>query len=370
MTVSILDNDHVLNLVAAILEGPATETESTLRAFFAPEQVEVDDLYRLGSGLGPARVIGPPSGYGSIGTGSEETTAIVMRRGRLSTADLAAMPHLKLIQRLGSGRDIVDLEAAAARGIEVVFVPRPSLDWTAEHAILLMLALRKNLILGDRIVRRGELGVRSTVPARRGDNIAAPTEAAYNWAGMAGLSGLSGQTLGIVGMGEVGRRVADRARAFGMTVIYTSRSPVTSATGGGDALQQVEMPELLARSDIVSLHVPGTAENRGLVDAAFLKSMRSNALLINTSRGSLIDEDALYSALRSGQIAGAGLDVHATEPRSQPDRFAKLESTVMTPHVAAGSRTTVVSEIAAIFDGLRRHGRALAAQTKTRRDDR
>jgi lactate dehydrogenase-like 2-hydroxyacid dehydrogenase len=341
---SILDNDHVLSLVSAVMTGPSEASNRILRNFFAPEEVDLLELYRMRTGIAETRVVEPPPEYGSTSTPPADTTAIVLRRGRLSAADMDTMPELRLIQRLGSGRDVVDVDAASARGIEVDFIARRSLEWTAEHALLLMLALRKKLVLGDRIVREG-----AAADAYPGT---ASVDSAYNWAALNGISGLAGQTLGIVGMGEVGSLVAARARAFGMEVIYVSKEP---ALPSPDSLEKVEMAELLKRSDIVSLHVPATADNHGMIDSRFLQAMRQDALLINTSRGSLIDEDALHDALESGRLAGAGLDVHAQEPRGFGDKISALDTVVLTPHIAAGSRTAVLPEIAALLDNLRRH---------------
>jgi phosphoglycerate dehydrogenase-like enzyme len=176
---------------------------------------------------------------------------------------------------------------------------------------------------------------------------------AYNWAGISGIGGLFGKTLGIVGLGEVGSIAAGMARAFGMRVLYCNRNRLPAAQEAKLAVEYAPIGTLLAASDFVSLHATNIPENRGLIGAATFAAMKPAAFFINTARGPIVDEDALYDALTTGMIAGAGLDVHTVEPRPTPDKLATLRNVILTPHIAGGSRKGVMLEIEAILDNCR-----------------
>jgi phosphoglycerate dehydrogenase-like enzyme len=166
-----------------------------------------------------------------------------------------------------------------------------------------------------------------------------------------GLGGLHGRSLGIVGLGEVGRLVAARARAFEMVVSYSGRR-LTQEEETALGVEHRPLPDLLAGCDVVTLHVPGIVA-APVLGRAEVAAMRPGALLVNTGRGRLVDEDALYVALVTGHLAGAGLDVHASEPRPRNDRFCRLDSVVLTPHIAGGSRLEVLDEVRSVFENVR-----------------
>jgi phosphoglycerate dehydrogenase-like enzyme len=162
-----------------------------------------------------------------------------------------------------------------------------------------------------------------------------------------------GATVGIIGLGEVGRLVARLARAFGARVIYNSRHPLPAERASELGLRFLPLHDLLASADIVSLHAANTVANENMIGPGEFASMRPHAFFINTSRGRLVDEDALYDALLSRRISGAGLDVHRLEPRSGADRFCALENVILTPHLAGGSRLGVLDELQLIFENCR-----------------
>jgi glyoxylate reductase len=219
----------------------------------------------------------------------------------------AAGPQLRVVAQHAVGFDNVDLEAATERGVVVTNTPDVLTAATAEFTLALLLALVRRVAEGDRLVRA------------RGP---------WSWEPTAMLgTGLAGKTLGLVGRGRIGGEVARLAGAFGMRVMHTSRS-------GGLPLVQ-----LLPEADVVSLHVPLTAETRHLIDAAALERMGPRALLVNTSRGPVVDESALADALEAGTIAGAALDVFEHEPEVEP-RLLSLPNVVLTPHVASATVET------------------------------
>jgi glyoxylate reductase len=235
--------------------------------------------------------------------------AVVMLHDRVDDAFLdAAGGQLRVVANVAVGYDNVDVEAVRRRGVRFTNTPGVLTDATADLAIALMLAITRRLGEGERLLRARE-----------------PWAWAIDF--MLGR-GLRGKTLGIVGYGEIGRAVADRARAFGMVVIFTRRS-----TGG------VTLAQLLERSDVVSLHCPLTEETRHLIDADALRAMRDDAYLVNTARGPVVDEAALAAALRDGVIAGAALDVFEREPEVHP-ALLELDNVVLVPHLGSATRET------------------------------
>jgi len=236
------------------------------------------------------------------------------------TADLMeGAPRLRLICRFGVGYDSVDVEAATRRGIFVAITPATNHVAVAEHTMGLVLAVLRRLALQDARTKRGE------------------------WVPEPGPE-LRGRTLGIVGLGRTGREVADMARAFGMRVVACEIAP-DEAFVKSRGITLVDLKTLLKEADVVTLHVPLTAQTRRLIDASALGTMKRGSYLINTARGGLVDEAALYDALTSGHLAGAGLDV--TDPEPPVDwRLARLSQVVMTPH-SAGLSTDAIARMEA-----------------------
>jgi glyoxylate reductase len=247
---------------------------------------------------------------------------VTMLHDRVDDAFLdAAGEQLRVVANVAVGYDNVDVAAAAARGVTITNTPGVLTDATADLAIALLLAITRRLGEGERLIRSGE-----------------PWAWALDF--MLGR-GLRGKTLGIVGYGEIGRATAQRARAFGLEIVYTKRSR-------GDDPGQVELGELLERSHAVSLHCPLTPETHHLIDAAALARMRDDAYLVNTARGPVVDEAALAKALRDGAIAGAALDVFEREPEVHPD-LRGLDNAFLIPHLGSATHETrtAMAELAA-----------------------
>lgn len=324
-----LDDDPVIRVLRMVLSG--AEHDPWICNYFAPEKVDPSRLVNAAKGL--RRSDGAVVALASDGK-FEDATVILFRRGEVNRELIARHPNLKLIQRLGERSQDIDLKAAAERRVRVSCLPRRTLHYTAEHCILLMLALAKRLLASDRAVREG-----TSAAAGLGEL----GGVVYNWTGM-DASGLYGKTLGIVGMGEVGLLTARLARAFGMSILYTKRSRATPEQEAATGASFVPLGELLGRSDFVSLNVSNIPENEGFANRSLFAAMRPSAFFINTSRGRLVDEDALYDTLKAGKIAGAGIDVHASEPRPAGDRFAALQNVVLTPHVAGGAKIGLLDE--------------------------
>ena len=343
--IAILDDDHVIRLTRYAISGPGEITTNWARKFFMPEEMDPARVHALGNGLHESDGISliPMSAKLDLRQGSD-AAILIFRRGAIDAALMDANPRLKLVQRLGARAEAIDLAAAAKRGILVSCVPRATLQLTAEHAILLMLALGKRLIEADDAVRKDRWDR---------DRVRPDHNVAYNWAGIANIGGLFNKTLGIIGLGEVGSLVAGMARGFGMRVLYCNRNRLPAEQEAKLGVEYAESNRLLAESDFVSLHATNIPSNKSLIDASVFAAMKPTAFFVNTARGPIVDEDALYDALTKGVIAGAGLDVHTIEPRPQPDKLATLPNVILTPHIAGGSRKGVLSEIGTVLDNCR-----------------
>jgi phosphoglycerate dehydrogenase-like enzyme len=240
----------------------------------------------------------------------------------LTAAMIAAAPRLKLIQKIGVGVNTIDLATAQARGIAVCNMPGTNSRAVAEMTLLLMLAALRRLPLLDRRTRAGE-----------GWSLSA--------AALSGFGEIGGRTIGFVGHGAVPRILAPIVQAMGADIIYAARNPKADALGRHRSLES-----LLAEADIISLHVPLTAQTEGMIGPAEFARMKRGAILINTARGSLVREPALVAALRSGQLAAAGLDVFASEPVSPENPLLGLDNVVLAPHLAWLTEGTLGRSIA------------------------
>jgi glyoxylate reductase len=262
----------------------------------------------------------PPSGDELRAGVAEAEGLLSLVTDRVDPAVLDAAPRLRAIANMAVGTDNIDLEAASARGIPVGNTPDVLTDATADLAFALLLALARKIVPGAAKVRDGEW--RTWEPA-----------------GDLGAD-LAGATLGVIGWGRIGQAVARRAAGFGMEVIHSSRS------------SGVPRDELLARADFVSLHTPLTHETRHLIDTDALARMQPTALLINTARGGVVDQDALRDALHAGQIAGAALDVTDPEPLPADHPLLDAPNLLVVPHVGSATVRTRAKMAAMAVDNL------------------
>lgn len=232
---------------------------------------------------------------------------------------IARLPRVKVIANYAVGVNNIDLDAARERGIVVCNTPGVLTDATADLAMTLLLALARRVREGERVVRTGAFG---------------PFSPAF----LLGRD-LRGATLGLIGFGRIGQAVAKRAAAFGMRIVYVTQRDARADAAGETGARRVALDELLRESDVVSIHAPLTPETRHVIDVAALGSMKRTALLINTSRGPLVDEAALVAALRVGSIGGAGLDVFENEPAVHPG-LVDRDDVVLLPHVGSATAET------------------------------
>jgi D-3-phosphoglycerate dehydrogenase len=266
-----------------------------------------------------------------------DADAILTCFARVGERVVRAGPALQVIGRYGIGVDNIAVEEATSRGILVTNTPSYCTHEVAEHTLALLLTLARRVTAFDRAVRAGDWSLAAGQPVHR----------------------LHGQTLGVIGLGEIGEAVARRARALGLEVLaHHPRRSADDVRGAG--AEPVSLRELARRSDFVTLHLPLTDATRGLVDAAFLAEMRPTAFLINTARGAVVDQEALVQALRDGRIAGAAVDVVDPE-RLPPDHpLLGLPNAIVTPHVAYYSEESLLElgrlaaeNVAAVLAGRR-----------------
>ncbi|GAA1870146.1 C-terminal binding protein [Myceligenerans crystallogenes] len=236
---------------------------------------------------------------------------LVVQYARISAAVLDALPGLRVVSRYGVGVDSVDVVAATARGITVCNVPDYGTEAVADHAITLALAASRGVARLDRAVRAGRFDLRAIRPVGQ----------------------VRGSVLGVVGLGRIGQATAAKARGLGYEVVGCDvRAPGTDGEFHGVPVAPLD--EVLRRSDVVSLHTPLTAVTHHLIGERELALMKPTAVLVNTSRGGVVDTDALVAALGEGRLRAAGIDVHEKEPVPAGHPLTRLENVVLTPHLA------------------------------------
>lgn len=251
---------------------------------------------------------------------AEVEAIVALLTDRIDGALLARMPRLRIVANVAVGVDNVDLAACRARGVIVTNTPDVLTEATADLAFGLLLAAARRIAEGDRLVRAG--GFTGWTPTF-----------------MLGAR-VNGATLGIVGLGRIGRATARRARGFGMRVLYTQRARHPEALEAAEGVSwSPSLDALLAEADAVSIHCPLTRETTHLFDAARLGRMRPGSILVNTARGPIVDEAALAQALERGPLAAAGLDVFEDEPRVHPALLARPNA-VLAPHIGSADHPT------------------------------
>lgn len=269
-------------------------------------------------GAGLDVVEAPNADEGSLVRLAADVSAIMTCFARVTASVIGAPSDLRIVARFGTGVDMIDVDAAIARGAVVTNVPDYCSEEVAEHALALILASLRGVVAYDRALRAGRWGLDEGDPPRR----------------------LAGSTLGIIGFGAIGRALARKASALGVRVLVRSRhAPAREIAATG--AQAADLDDLLAASDVVSVHLPLDRSTRHLVGEAFLEKMQPHALLVNTSRGPIVDEAALAAALAAGRIGGAALDVFEEEPPPPGSPLLRAARTVLTPHLGFYSREAV-----------------------------
>lgn len=261
-------------------------------------------------------VVASDASEASLSALAQDVDAIATCWAKVTKAVIESAPMCRHIARMGIGLDNIDLQAAAARRICVTNVPDYCVTEVADHAMALLLAAARNIAFFHYRIMKGEYDLKAGPPMHR----------------------LKGRVLGLVGFGRIAREVHSRAKAFGMDVIATSSSNNDYGTG----CRMTSLKQLLSTSDFVSLHAPLTAETKHVIGAESLRWMKPTAVIINTSRGGLIDQSALWDAFREDRLAGAALDVFEQEPPDVSHPLFADERIIATPHAAFVSEESLV----------------------------
>jgi phosphoglycerate dehydrogenase-like enzyme len=275
-----------------------------------------------------------PGVNGELHAGLASCDFILVADQAILAQHITAAPRLRMIQHQGVGYERIDLNACRSRRIPVALTPEGTSVGVAEHTLLLILAVYKNLIKASVAVQAGRW---------------------LQWELRSTSFDLQGKSVGLVGMGRIGRAVAQRVLAFGAHILYFD--PLVSDLEGLPVTRVASLAALLTQADIVSLHVPLTPENQHLINRGTLQMMKPGAILVNTARGGLVDETALAEALTSGRIAAAALDVLEQEPPAPDNPLLRLENVLITPHIAAGTRDALITKMQSAFANMVRHTR-------------
>jgi phosphoglycerate dehydrogenase-like enzyme len=259
---------------------------------------------------------------------------VIVAATALTGQMIAAAGSLELVHHQGVGyHDSVDVDALTRRGIPIVLTPQGTTETVAEHTLMLMLAVLRRLPHLDRELRQGRWHINTYRATTRN---------------------LSSQVIGYLGMGRIGQAVAGRAQAFGARGLFYDPNETLDRGISDLDLQRCGFDEVLQGSDIITLHLPGTRDTRHLINAQAIEKMRPGAMLINTARGSLVDQAALCDALKSGRLSGAGLDCFSYEPPAPDEPLLSLPNVVLTPHSAGATRDALIQKMRAISHNIER----------------
>jgi phosphoglycerate dehydrogenase-like enzyme len=272
----------------------------------------------------------------TVETAIADADFVLVATTPLPSQAIEAGKRVRLIQHQGVGYEKTDVAAAEGRGIPVALCPAGTTIGVAEHVFLLLLAVYKQLRLADASLRSGNW---------------------LQWELRPTSYEIAGKRIGIVGFGRIGEAVARRAQAFEARVIACETAGERRRQGKNMGVRFASLDELLSEADIVSLHVPLTADTRHLINPRTIDLMRPTAVLVNTARGALIDEAALAEALQSGRLGGAGLDVFEQEPLPPGSPLTRLSNVVLTPHISAGTKDALVAKMDACFANIARVAR-------------
>jgi len=263
-----------------------------------------------------------------LAVAGEYDAFIVRSRTKIDRAVLDKATRLKLVARPGTGLDNIDVEYAKSKGITVVNSPESLVEAVAEHVVLLMLALSRKLVVADVGTRAGKWEKNALMGKE-----------------------LKGRVLGIVGLGRIGRRIAEVSKTLGMSVLFYDVISIPPEVVAPLGAKVVGLDELFQSSDYITLHVPMTSETAHMINTQRLNQMKKTAFLINTSRGGVIDEEALAAALQKGTIAGAALDVFEKEPLSGP--ILTAPNTILTPHIGGQTEEAQTNAIVVVGEKVR-----------------
>lgn len=345
MTKIVVEQDAFLKCIAVILDPDTSgEYRRAVADWFSPDEPDflgwVRQVQGRYPGLFPAKVV-MPENDDEFRRHLADADAVIVERMTIGPAELDTAKRLKVIQKFGHIVTNIDLDACHARGVAVEVQRRRINIAVAEHAFALMIALSRRLnqlngLIDSKRLCDAGYDTRPFDQRYTGNS---------NYGRIGGLLPMNGAVFGSLGMGEVGREVASRCAAFGMTVLYHQRTRMTEAEERAYGATFVSLTELLERSDYVSIHLPINASTRGMIGGAELRRMKRGAILVNVARPAIVDRAALIEALDEGRLGGFGLDVGYEEPGRPDEPLLRYNNVILTPHTAPGTRQSGMQDV-------------------------
>ena len=352
MPTIVIQNDHIIRALSVMLDPDCDpERLAGFADYYSVDMPEFpqwcEDLRKKYPAVAPSRVVLTNS-QEEFRAALPEADAVVIEDFVVGEEELALAPNLKIVQNFRTDMRNVDEAACAARNIPALPFHRTVNVAVGEHAFSLMMALAKKTVETNKLLTIEALQAEGW-PAREYDR---RHTANSNWARISGVKNMFGSTLGIVGLGSVGRYVANWANAFNMEVIYTQRNQLNAELESQFNARYVPLNELFEQSDFVSVHVPLNDSTKGLIGAEQLDNAKPGIVIVNIARADIIQKEALLAALDSGRIGGVGMDVHYKEPGDDNDPFLPYKNVVMSPHIAIGSRVNGAVDMEAMVSNI------------------
>ncbi|MBD19606.1 MAG: hypothetical protein CMM37_01030 [Rhodospirillaceae bacterium] len=338
MPTLVIQNDHIIRALSVILD-PDCDAERIIAFadYYSVDMPEFPEwcehIRKKYPAVAPSRVILTNS-QEEFQQALQDADAVVVEDFIVGVEELSLAPNLKFIQNFRTDMRNIDEAACSAKNIPALPFHRTVNVAVGEHAFSLMMALAKKTVETNKLLTIESLKAEGW-PAREYDR---RHTANSNWARISGVKNMFGSTLGIVGLGSVGRYVANWANAFDMEVIYTQRNQLASDLETQFKARFVTLDELFQTSDFVSIHVPLNDSTKGLIGSQQLESAKPGIIIVNIARADIIQKEALLAALETGRVGGVGMDVHYKEPGDADDPFLPYKKVVMSPHIAIGSR--------------------------------
>ena len=350
--VLVVEDDVWARLIAVVLD-PRTSAErlAAFADFMSPDQPDFpawcERLRQRAGGLYPSdvRLV---SSQEELRANLEDADAVVVELFVMGTPELSLAPHLKVVQKYGVVLRNIDTAACKASGVEVLGVRRRANIACAEHAFAMMLMLARRLHLLNGLISVEQLAD-AGYPYKPFDRRHTPNG---NWGRIPGTRSLNESTIGIVGLGEIGREIALRAIAFGMTVLYFQRTRLPQTAEAALQVSYRSLDALLAESDWLVPQLPGGPSTTNLIDRARFAQMKPGACLVNVSRADVVERGALLEALRSGRLGGFALDPLYEEPGRSDDELLAFDNVVLSPHIAGSPRFNGLKDIEDLIDGI------------------
>lgn len=352
MPTLVIQNDHIIRALQVILDPECPqERRDAFADYYSVDMPEFPqwctEIQKKYPAVAPAKVI-LTDNQAEFMAAVGQADAVVVEDFTVGEDELNAAPNLRFIQNFRTDMRNIDEAACAKRGIPAIPFHRKVNVAVGEHAFALMMSLAKKITETNKLLTIEALQAEGW-PARVYDR---RHTANSNWARISGVKNMFGSTLGIIGLGSVGRYVANWGNAFGMNVVYTQRNQLDSALETEFKATYLSLDDLFAQSDFISIHVPLNDSTRGMIGAEQLMAATKQPIIVNIARADIIQRDALLAALDAGVLGGVGMDVHYKEPGDPDDPFLPYKNVIMSPHIAIGTRVNGAHDMEAMIANL------------------